>query len=395
MKKAAKKAKTFETQKLIKRLKDLRKKQPVPPELTDLEEQLVLLKDVDHEAVANTALKTKLKKDKKLSTNEDLQTAIANELPDLVTPAASGSNLAKVQGRLLSSKVLASEVATVVKAIEAVVFPAPKKSRDETAEEEDVNGESDSERPVKKTKTRAALAERSGSSEDEGDSDGGSQRLDHLSDDEGANEDGWESGTVGGGSDADSGEDSSDEESDDDEADGFTRAVKSSASATKADAKKPSSSKTKADPPAKKSAGESTFLPSLAVGYTRGDSDASDVDDEVDAGPKKNRRGQRARRLIWEKKYGQNANHVKTQQAADRNSYDKSRKSFGKPQGSHTSRPQPHAAGAPRPQFSSQPQRPPVRNEEKPLHPSWEAKKKLKEKQNPMIVPSQGKKIVF
>lgn len=249
--------------------------------------------------MANTALKTKLKKDKKLSTNEDLQTAIANELPDLVTPAASGSNLAKVQGRLLSSKVLASEVATVVKAIEAAVFPAPKKSRDETAEEEDVNGESDSERrrPVKKTKTRIALAERSGSSEDEEDSDGSSGRLDHLSDVEGANEDGWESGTVGGGSDADSGEDSSDEESDDDEADEFTRAVKSSASATKADAKKPSSSKAKADPPAKKSAGESTFLPSLAVGYTRGDSDASDIDDEVDAGPKKNRRGQRARRL--------------------------------------------------------------------------------------------------
>lgn len=247
--------------------------------------------------MANTALKTKLKKDKKLSTNEDLQTAIANELPDLVTPAASGSNLAKVQGRLLSSKVLASEVATVVKAIEAVVFPAPKKSRDETAEAEDVDGGSDSERPVKKTKTRTALAERSGSSEDEEDSDVSSGRLDHLSDVEGANEDGWESGTVGGGSDADSGEDSSDEESDDDEADGFTRAVKSSASATKADEKKSSSSKAKADPPAKKSAGESTFLPSLAVGYTRGDSDASDVDDEVDAGPKKNRRGQRARRL--------------------------------------------------------------------------------------------------
>lgn len=246
--------------------------------------------------MANTALKTKLKKDKKLNTNEDLQTAIANELPDLVTPAATGSNLAKVQGRLLSSKVLASEVAAVVKAIAAVVFPAPKKSRDETAEEDIPDGESDSERPVKKAKTRTALAERSRSAEDEEDSDGGSGRLDHISDDEGANEDGWESGTVGGGSDADSDQDSSDE-SDDDEEDGPVHAVKSSASTAKADVKKASSSKAKADPPTKKSAGESTFLPSLAVGYTRGDSDASDVDDEVDAGPKKNRRGQRARRL--------------------------------------------------------------------------------------------------
>lgn len=33
--------------------------------------------------------------------------------------------------------------------------------------------------------------------------------------------------------------------------------------------------------------------------------------------------------------------------------------------------------------------------EEKPLHPSWAAKKMLKEKQNPSIVAPQGKKIVF
>lgn len=33
--------------------------------------------------------------------------------------------------------------------------------------------------------------------------------------------------------------------------------------------------------------------------------------------------------------------------------------------------------------------------EDKPLHPSWEAKRKMKEKQNPSIVPAQGKKIVF
>lgn len=33
--------------------------------------------------------------------------------------------------------------------------------------------------------------------------------------------------------------------------------------------------------------------------------------------------------------------------------------------------------------------------EEKPLHPSWAAKKQLKEKQNPSIVAPQGKKIIF
>lgn len=35
------------------------------------------------------------------------------------------------------------------------------------------------------------------------------------------------------------------------------------------------------------------------------------------------------------------------------------------------------------------------KDKDKPLHPSWEAKRKLKEKQNDAIVPSQGKKIKF
>lgn len=35
------------------------------------------------------------------------------------------------------------------------------------------------------------------------------------------------------------------------------------------------------------------------------------------------------------------------------------------------------------------------RVEEKPMHPSWEAKRKLKEKESASIVPSQGKKIKF
>lgn len=58
--------------------------------------------------------------------------------------------------------------------------------------------------------------------------------------------------------------------------------------------------------------GNSTFLPSLMGGYISGsDSEASDID----VGPtlKKNRRGQRARQAIWEKKFKKEANHVKKQ----------------------------------------------------------------------------------
>jgi hypothetical protein len=60
--------------------------------------------------------------------------------------------------------------------------------------------------------------------------------------------------------------------------------------------------------------GGSTFLPTLMGGYYEGsDSSASDIDEEVvnDIPVKKNRPGQMARQAIWEKKYGQRANHIK------------------------------------------------------------------------------------
>lgn len=62
----------------------------------------------------------------------------------------------------------------------------------------------------------------------------------------------------------------------------------------------------------------STFLPALNVGYTIGDSDRSsdsDIDDRAldkleRERARKNRRGQRARRAIWEQKYGKSAKHL-------------------------------------------------------------------------------------
>ncbi|KAK7753190.1 hypothetical protein SLS62_004923 [Diatrype stigma] len=54
-------------------------------------------------------------------------------------------------------------------------------------------------------------------------------------------------------------------------------------------------------------AGNSAFLPTLMGGYISGSESASDVD--VAPSLKKNRRGQRARQAIWEKKYGEKAKH--------------------------------------------------------------------------------------
>jgi hypothetical protein len=55
----------------------------------------------------------------------------------------------------------------------------------------------------------------------------------------------------------------------------------------------------------------STFLPTLRSGYWEGsESSASDIEDEAPP-MRKNRPGQMARQAIWEKKFGQRANHIK------------------------------------------------------------------------------------
>ncbi|EMC99940.1 hypothetical protein BAUCODRAFT_356120 [Baudoinia panamericana UAMH 10762] len=65
----------------------------------------------------------------------------------------------------------------------------------------------------------------------------------------------------------------------------------------------------KAPAPKKKSA----FLPSLSMGgYISGS--GSDIDDDdINGPPKKNRRGQRARQQLWEKKFGARAKHLQKQ----------------------------------------------------------------------------------
>lgn len=73
--------------------------------------------------------------------------------------------------------------------------------------------------------------------------------------------------------------------------------------------------KVKAVKPASFTTGNSAFLPSLMGGYVSGSESASDVD--VAPSAKKNRRGQRARQAIWEKKYGEKAKHHQNQNKKD------------------------------------------------------------------------------
>ncbi|EIN12616.1 Bud-site selection protein [Punctularia strigosozonata HHB-11173 SS5] len=389
------------------------------PEIVDLEKQLEILKAVDFDIVAETALKTKIMKDKLLSSNDAVRDAVQAELSSTgLAPEPPGTPAAKVHGRLLSSKVLATQINLVVNALRTILQPALSPSSADEASAEW------SEPPPKKSKTkpkelaphispalRDAKVSDSGEGSDEDGDESDAREL--VSDDDGdvaADDAGWESGSVddgeGGWESGTVSSDHSDEVED-----------QSNEEAGETEKKPARPERPPAKAKASIKAGESTFLPSLAVGFTRGDSDSefSDSEAKFADGVKKNRRGQRARRAIWEKKFGRNANHVKKQreEIAAKGSRDRRAPRAG------PGRPGPQRNNdAPRMAFhgndrklasgANQIQRaqaahatadagakPPKRNQDRPLHPSWEAKKRLKEKQSMGIVPAQGTKIKF
>ena len=157
---------------------------------------------------------------------------------------------------------------------------------------------------------------------------------------------------------------------------------------------------------------DTNFLPSLATGFipARDKDDWSDAEAEyADSGtrgpPKsmrKNRRGQRERRAIWEKKYGKNANHLKIKAKEPRavkrqkkehhrvidttNSKEKGAQHEthrGQRSADHNVREEKHQRPAPVKEHESS----------VAVHPSWAAKQKAKELQS--NAAPQGKKITF
>ncbi|KAJ6508814.1 Bud-site selection protein [Mycena sanguinolenta] len=388
VRKAAKKARTFETQRVVKKLKGLRKKTPTATsEISVLEAELEELKTLDSDAIASTALRTRLLKDRHINESVPAQAAIARELPLSSAPTPIPNS--KVYARLLSARALGAAVAQTVAAMRAVLLPPPDADADAEA-------------------GAGAGADEVGD-EDEDEEDAGEEGED---DEEGADVDaaGWESGSVDGGD--------SDEEQDgeEDDTDGWesgsvhsdapppppkkTKAASVSASATKAQTKAaPANAKVASQ--GKTTTSASQFLPSLAVGYVRGGSDDSDVEDaDAGGGERKNRRGQRARQAIWEKKYGRGANHKKKEAAAAAAERAEQKAKWEARQAKR------EAAAAGRVQDGGWAGRnaktgtgvggPAGAAKEKGLHPSWAAKKALKEKMamGGGVVP-QGKKIVF
>lgn len=242
-----------------------------------------------------------------------------------------------MHSRLLSSKFLAKQVADSVLSLKALLDPSIKTSgtkattfdvphevgMDDEVEESEINAVG--ERPAKRSKA----VESSGKEDDD---------LEQPDDDGG-----WESGTVDGASDPDpeGWESGSIEQSEEDSDSDSGLVVPSSSNKAK---KLPSNPQPTSKVNESKSTSSSTFLPSLSVGFIRGNSSDSDIDEDGADGqagdiPKKNRRGQRARRAyvlfshsasfllvhvthrplfsIWEKKFGRNANHKKQEGASE------------------------------------------------------------------------------
>lgn len=116
-------------------------------------------------------------------------------------------------------------------------------------------------------------------------------------------------------------------------------------------------------------------------------------------------------RSIWEKKYGKNANHVKKEHEAAAQDSRRTAKRVDTKDRSRAGAFRKGAAPGARSSFNAPPSDRGWSNnrqstagsalaaakqkEDRPLHPSWEAKKRLKEKLNPVILAPQGKKITF
>lgn len=151
-------------------------------------------------------------------------------------------------------------------------------------------------------------------------------------------------------------------------------------------------------------ANSSSFFPSLMGGYWSGS--GSDGEENIGRNdvPRRNRRGQRARRWIAEQKFGQNANHVKRQphNATGDDGWDL--KKGAQPERHNTDKrasrfKRKNASGGVSSGANSYPVKSHQMNNQKSrqtestLHPSWEAARKAKEQKVAMAF--QGTRIVF
>ncbi|EPY52481.1 BUD22 family protein [Schizosaccharomyces cryophilus OY26] len=127
-------------------------------------------------------------------------------------------------------------------------------------------------------------------------------------------------------------------------------------------------------------------LPELATGFLdplgEDDEFVEKEMDEIEIPKRKNRRGQRARQAIWEKKFGKGANHIIKKKEQEQQEREERQRKFEEREAKRARKVAMAQQGVG--SRSSQ--------EAEKLHPSWEARKKQK---LPPAAPFQGKKFVF
>ncbi|OIW24492.1 Bud-site selection protein [Coniochaeta ligniaria NRRL 30616] len=441
---ALKLAKGFERQRQAKRLKDSK---ATPEKKERLQKEIVVLKSLDLHQAAHAHLCASLLKIKSVAAAPNLPTELKAGPPKPDISEEERVALHNVTSALYNRKEVKQVLDKAVPAICSTLgLEAPSKkgkgpAKDARKEKEDQPADRESvpreepkvekkaKKPVKETlpdeipedEAEAAIAKYEallgGSSEEDSGSEGDDEEDPmQITSDEGEDDDGYgdidldsedgeedsddESSFGGFSSDEEEPvevtggaklkveqsveDEDSDEEEDDDDSDHSSAISRS-----------PSPKRTKR----KRAVADtgpttgSTFLPSLMGGYISGSESASDVDIEP---PRKNRRGQRARQAIWEKKFKAEAKHLQKQtrdQGWDpkRGAVEGARTPWKKGIANPFSRPaeggrQEAAAAAP-------PKKPRTTDNTGPLHPSWEAKKKAEEKQQ--NVKFEGKKIKF
>ena len=235
---------------------------------------------IDCESFAALALYRKLRRDKQIMSHPDASTAIAAELP-----SASIANSTEpkpktaesiVESRLASSKQLAKELNGIVVGLRTLVLGP--------------NGGANGEEESKETDSDTELTV--GQPGDEENEDASGAEDDGAAN---ANDAGWESGSIS--QDTDGGSD----ESTDLNSEVEPPPAKRQKTSTPSGVHIGSSVQKKTDPRASHPSlqDESVYLPSLSVGFIKGDSDVSGDEVDSDAGSvglaRKNRRGQRAR----------------------------------------------------------------------------------------------------
>lgn len=214
----------------------------------------------------------------------------------LIVIAEPGTTVAKIQSRLLSSKFLSTQVATSLEALKVLLNPALKQNEPENNNAHHVSSDKGIERPLK-LRNEMPILHASNST------DKAPSRLDNINQTANIDMEGWESGSISedGVEEPDDGWESGDIGPNDTRDDEYASNQESESKDNDMNVK----TKSKPSKPGKAvrsllSKNESTFLPSLSVGFIRGGSDDSDwsgtegKDTELE--PKKNRRGQRARR---------------------------------------------------------------------------------------------------